>query len=464
MAIWVSHKGILICPPKEEIKLLSTTSLDSCHVFRPLRGSYLSVSVRALYRLESFKSLLRYLQHLTEMGSVPEELRELCPNTPHELLTCPFCSTLATKWRLDGIFDWARVLYCACKKDWVVCAYCPKASIRMIKQATIYAHNRHCHNEATKKRVKTQERKEDGESVALSTMKGASASGEERWIEVRSSPQKVNQQDSLVNLSPGSTGESAAFVKDTQRRLFDGDSSRSNVSSLRDFGNIHSSSYFNADINGTGVADVVALCQFGISDIGKQIHPSDVQYVTDMANFVHGLSHTQRKDLSGILLATVSKVERDGDPSNKRKWKTLIPTNPSDMRRQYWEGKQSFLCNIPYPTIHSVDNHAYVSLRECIRNRLAFGFPLENLQTSEDRHDVPIRTVMEADASQAVIQRCKNAYDEPVLVLLLREWQDGYDPRSFSKKNRGSCWIKTVTIAEPHEHSNGPEVRALLRT
>jgi hypothetical protein len=380
------------------------------------------------------------------MGSVPEELRELCPQTPHVLLTCPFCSALANKWRLDGIFDWARVLYCACKKDWVVCAYCPKASVRMMKQINIYSHNRNCHNEAKKKK--------------LSPTNDDAFTGEEKWIELRSSPQKANQQDSLVNSSPVATGAPSPLVKDTQRRLFDGDSSTTNVSSLRDFGNVHSSSYFNADINGTGVADVVALCQFGISDVGKLIHPSDVQYVTDMANFVHGLSHVQRHDVSRILMATVSKVERDGDPSNKRKWKTLIPTNPSDMRRQYWEGKQSFLCNIPYPTIQSVDNHAYVSLRECIRNRLAFGFPLEKLKCGEGNHDVAIRTVMEAETSQGVIQRCKNAYNEPVLVLLLREWQDGYDPHAFSKKNRGSCWIKTVTIAEPHKHSNGPEVCA----
>jgi hypothetical protein len=93
--------------------------------------------------------------------------------------------------------------------------------------------------------------------------------------------------------------------------------------------------------------------------------------------------------------------------------------------------------------------------------RLAFGYPLETLEvwptSSENRK---VRTLMQSECCQRVIQKCKGLYKEPVLILLLKEWQDGYDPHSFSKANRGSAWIKMMTIAEPHDQRNSPEVSA----
>jgi hypothetical protein len=130
-----------------------------------------------------------------------------------------------------------------------------------------------------------------------------------------------------------------------------------------------------------------------------------------------------------------------------------------DLRRQFWEGKQSFLGNVPYPTITALDGHAYVSLRECIWNRLAFGFPLEKVESCGEENKLrTVLTVMQAECSQRVLQKCTKEYDEPVLIILLREWQDGYDPHAMSKINRGSAWVKIVTISEPHDHKNGPEV------
>jgi len=275
---------------------------------------------------------------------------------------------------------------------------------------------------------------------------------EEKWMEARLSPQRQDHSHCLLHTghaideAKSAMGSGQPGICQVRRKL------------MRDFGNWHSTSYFNADISGTGVADVVALCQFGISSLGKNLHPADVQYVTDMANFVHCLTHMQRNDLSKLLHGTVSKLKRDSDADNKCKWKTLIPTDPMAMRRQFWDGKHSFLGNIPYPTVYPVNNHAYVSLRDCIRNRLAFGFPLEKVESGEGNKFNCVLSLMQAECSQRVIRRCQRDYTEPVLVLLITEWQDGYDAHSFSKTNRGSSWIKIVTIAEPHEHKNSPEV------
>lgn len=354
----------------------------------------------------------------------------------------------------------------------------------MFNQKSIYSHNKNCHDGKkrkpellqdeepgksarrtdTKQPESTRTKEQDDfasttipETVDASTMEDDCVGDdirEEMWMELRLSPQKQNKNESLL-LIPGSKNDD-----ETKRNLFSGKPSPSQGTSLRDFGNVHSTTFFNADINGSGVADIVALCQFGISAVGKDVHPSDVQYVTDMGNFVHGLSQMQRHDLSRLLRETVTKIKRDTNPNNTRKWKTHIPTNPTEMRKQFWEGRQSFLGNVPYPTVHSIDNlHGYVSLRECIRNRLAFGFPLEKVECPEGKDTFStVRSVMQSESSQRVLRKCVKDYKEPVLVLLLKEWQDGYDPHSFSKTNRGSSWIKVITIAEPHEHKNCPEV------
>jgi hypothetical protein len=281
------------------------------------------------------------------------------------------------------------------------------------------------------------------------------------------SPSKQKREESLL-FAAGQDGE---VTNHSVRELFaSGEGIRSPEVSItkngeksnRNFGNSTCSAYFNADINGSGVADVVALSQFGLFNIGKEIHPLDVQYSTDVANFVLELSMSQRNELSHLFKATVSKVKRD--ERNQRMWKTTIPTTPFVMRKQYCDGNQSFLQNLPVPNVQSVGEHAYVSLRECIRLRLAFGYPLERLEVRETNAEKSsnVRTLMQSECCQRIVQKCKGLYKEPVLILFLKEWQDGYDPHSFSKANRGSAWIKMVTIAEPHEHRNSPEVRNLF--
>jgi hypothetical protein len=271
------------------------------------------------------------------------------------------------------------------------------------------------------------------------------------WIERRLSPMKLDNTTGLL------FKDNCTDVSEMSRctTSFANDSISTSCFPSRDFGNSHSNMYFNADINGNGVADIVAMGQFGMSSLGAYLNPSDVQYTTDIANFVHDLSQSQRRDLSLILASTVQKVNRD--KTEKRLWKTNIPTSPEEMRRQYWDGKTSFLGNIPFPTVQSIGEHAYVSIRECIKNRLAFGFAIEKLEIIKDS-TAPVRTVMQSPKCQRIIRDCNNKYDVPVLIVFLKEWQDGYDPHSFSKANRGSVWVKTITISEPHEHKNQSEV------
>ena len=76
------------------------------------------------------------------------------------------------------------------------------------------------------------------------------SSDEENWILAWNYANLQNLQDGF--LMPLNNGNNVKNM----------DSTIHPQSSLRDFGNPNSNTYFNADIQGSGIADVVALCQF----------------------------------------------------------------------------------------------------------------------------------------------------------------------------------------------------------
>lgn len=384
----------------------------------------------------------------TGMAEPEEELKALCPNVDLNLLKCPTCFKFASRWRLDRTYTWARVLYCSCGKDWAVCAFCTNSATVLVNTKQMYAHNysrRHRNERKRPPPSPTQEESAMKKTTAEQGVLSSDPGEEEQWVQTRNSPMKEKKEESLLYPSNLDDDERKVACK-----LFH---SATNTS-LRDFGNPQSTAYFNADINGSGIADIVAKCDFQLPEVGKRLHESDVQYATDMAQFVHGLTHSQRNSLSRLLASTVAKVDRD---SRTKSWKTTIPTNPVVMRNQVWEGKNALLWNIPCPPVHTLASHAYTSVRDCIRDRLAFGFPLEKVELREDEN-APVRTLMQSRSSQRVLRKCQDLYNEPVLVLFLKEWQDGYDPHAMSKKNRGSCWVKVVTISEPHDDRNSAQV------
>ncbi len=61
------------------------------------------------------------------------------------------------------------------------------------------------------------------------------------------------------------------------------------------------------------------------------------------------------------------------------------------------------------------------------------GFPLEKVELQVDLCQ-NVKTIMQSGASQTILQKCIEVYnEEPVIILFIEEWQDDYDPHSFSK-------------------------------
>ena len=66
--------------------------------------------------------------------------------------------------------------------------------------------------------------------------------------------------------------------------------------------------------------------------------------------------------------------------------------------------------------------------------------------------------VSETNRASEVLSKSKTIHDNSagnVLNIMLTEWSDGFDMMASAKSNRGSSWIKTVTIGSPKGSYHG---------
>jgi len=128
----------------------------------------------------------------------------------------------------------------------------------------------------------------------------------------------------------------------------------------------------------------------------------------------------------------------------------LVPTTMNALNQRYLTGKHSLMQNIPKPIISSLEKHAYISLKACIADLLArHDLDIESVTSFGG---VPIRSIYQCSKAQTFIQSVVTAVglkepEKQRLILYIIEWSDDFDPAKCIKDNRGSAWIKTVTIS-----------------
>ena len=114
------------------------------------------------------------------------------------------------------------------------------------------------------------------------------------------------------------------------------------------------------------------------------------------------------------------------------------------------EGKYSLLHNLPCPHIHELKNHAYVSIIDIVKDLLAHGLPVDQFLEDKDPPKNVVRILHSLHALEIYKNALKRFPHGNVLPLWIIEWSDDFDPNDSVKNNRGSIWLKTVTISVPH--------------
>jgi len=140
-------------------------------------------------------------------------------------------------------------------------------------------------------------------------------------------------------------------------------------------------------------------------------------------------------DLGGKILGQLNPVissKMHGKDVNAL-WSTKLPMSPKDIRSR----RHAIIPN--------------VSLKECIADLLGHGINFDSIDDSIMPTVVPIIS----DSRQAKKIFNNGSDDARKLVLYVNELSNAFELSKSSKHNRGSCWIKTFTVAPPTLNSNG---------
>ena len=149
-----------------------------------------------------------------------------------------------------------------------------------------------------------------------------------------------------------------------------------------------------------------------------------------------------------------------------------FPMTENKIRSMLIEGKFSIINNLPYPEVKDdIEDHAYVSLEDCIRHALAFAkckmqvidpFP-DDYQTKMKwmfaEQDYPTNESFSPTVSEP--SRTKHAYEiwqdlgaPGVNIGYLYFWSDDADTNSQSMQGRAKVWVKSMTIGAPTDCGN----------
>ena len=205
---------------------------------------------------------------------------------------------------------------------------------------------------------------------------------------------------------------------------------------------------------GRGYRNIVAgaLYRDTAAHNANLLREDDVDLHLDISLLLDKLPSTEHERLFNVLHAceTNGKLKSATDTSPP----TFITDIPShkDIDRVYLKGVKAIRPNLPRPAVHTIGNHAYIPIREAIRDLLAD--PHTELDTASKADLNGMRPVFVRKLSQSEAGRMffGTAYDKyahmRVLPLYLIKWSDGLDPFNV-KNNRASHWVLTLSFSPP---------------
>ena len=185
--------------------------------------------------------------------------------------------------------------------------------------------------------------------------------------------------------------------------------------------------------------------QFHNELLGDQIDPEEVQLHMLIATLMSKLSRSERQ-MFGDIMHRSSKMSTK---ENTDLLRTQLPLCEGDIRRMYVRGKHAILPNLPQPKVQWLGNHGYVSLRDCIADLLGHGTEVALLDNKRKRDD--ISCIEDSPCCRSIWKNATALYPgEDILCMFAVEWSDDFEPSTSVKSNRGSVWLKSVTISPPH--------------
>ena len=164
---------------------------------------------------------------------------------------------------------------------------------------------------------------------------------------------------------------------------------------------------------------------------------SESSFHLRLANLLSKMPSPMHNELIGLL----------NDARDLEFTSTRLPTVPNDILRFYTRYKYSLYNQLPSPTCHKSEFHAFVHLRSVIEHYMGFGYHMDDLNVDESH--TPSATILQCPEVLSMHKKAMGSVDEvtkmSTIILYLMIWSDDFEPSS-SMMNKHSTWMRTVTI------------------
>ena len=158
----------------------------------------------------------------------------------------------------------------------------------------------------------------------------------------------------------------------------------------------------------------------------------------ELANLLSALPTTYHLGLIRLLNSA-----RDLDFTSTR-----LPMESNDILRFYTKYKYSLCNQLPTPTCHVSEYHAFVHLRAVIEHYIAFGFHTDDNNLNQVSYS-PSSTILQCteviDLHRNTMAQVEDDKKMSTITLFLMIWSDDFEP-STNLFNKHSTWMRTVTI------------------
>ena len=362
---------------------------------------------------------------------------------PKQFLACHMCKKIADCWNVSSVeFTWSLKLRCtACFLDWYVCTTCSSSGRNAIykTRGAALRHEKKCHQALPQL-----------PSPAAANIDYESLSNFSTAVLDNAPPQETT-------LTFGTPADPLWSTSIAETRMIDFWKQLTISSKFPNFDlNISgepSQEYFKYESKSSGLGAVALVCksQFGYFNPEQTVSPEDIELQIAIADILFELTTNQRIKLTSIFDGIIKYQERVQKQNYQSVSFLRIPTSIHDVRQMITEGKNAIVPNLPHPQLRVLpQGHSYMTLRSAIADLLAHGVEIDIDGYVNPTRNGPVQQLGDAPQFQNLYENARRLYSTPVIALWGVEWSDDFEPNSQAKQNRGSAWVKTVTIATPH--------------
>jgi hypothetical protein len=234
------------------------------------------------------------------------------------------------------------------------------------------------------------------------------------------------------------------------------------------FSNQGSCIYFERKhLHGLGTSYLVANSQFKLDLISPNLHKDDVLLQVKLAEITSSMTLGQQTKFTEVMYQQNKVNQLHQSSHGNKSWLSHMPTNYPDLRKLFLKGKHAFLPNLPRSPVNTLKEHSYVSLIDCVENLLGHGIDLDVITCRIDDFkdkDTPVQFVNETKRAKEgfgiIMQynesgKLSSTSGTSLICLYANEWSDGLKPHYSVKANKGSAWLRTVTISPPQGNNHG---------